>query len=185
MCCLKFFLGNCYCFCANFRFVLVRPLRCSNLSKHWCRTYTFPVIRHTRALHCYGKNTVVWCAVLPALDTQDSMLPFVSMLLFSVHFVHFGRVSHLRCSNKINYCCSSVFRFPFSFPAWTALLRLPHSGVFVLLYLAMAFLSAICFISEWSYPWRLGLITRCGGIYSPMYLFRIAAPSTPFSGLLG
>ena len=27
---------------------------------------------------------------LPAYDVQSSMLPFVTMLLFSVHFVHFG-----------------------------------------------------------------------------------------------
>ena len=32
--------------------------------------------------------------------------------------------------------------------------------------------------SEWPYPWRLGLITRCWGIYSLISLFRIAASST-------
>ena len=65
-----------------------------------------------------------------------------------------------------------------------ALLRLSHSGSCVSLYLAMVFLSAIC-SSKWFYPGRLGLITRCRGIYSPMSLFRIAASSTPFPGLLG
>ena len=35
----------------------------------------------------------------------------------------------------------------------------------IFLYLIMVFLSAI-FSREWSCPWQLGLITRCGGIYS-------------------
>ena len=77
-----------------------------------------------------------------------------------------------------------VFRLPFSFPASAALLRLPHSGFSVFLYLVSVFLSAIC-SSECSYPWRLDLITRCGGSYNRMSLFRIAASSTPFPGLLG
>ena len=75
--------------------------------------------------------------------------------------------------------------FTFSFPALAALLRRPHSGFYVFLYLGMAFPSAICFISEWPYPWRLGLITKCGGIYCLMSLFRIAASSTPFPSRLG
>ena len=54
-----------------------------------------------------------------------------------------------------------------------ALLRLPHSGFSVFLYLAMVVLSAIFFISEWPYPWRLGIITRCGGIDSLMSLLGI------------
>ena len=41
------------------------------------------------------------------LDIQDSMLPFVSMLLYSVHFVHFGHVSHLRCSILTKHCCNT------------------------------------------------------------------------------
>ena len=71
------------------------------------------------------------------------------------------------------------------FPVLAALHRLLHSGFSVFLYLPMAFLSASCFISEWPHPWRLGRIVRCGGIYSLMCLFRIAASSTPFPGLSG
>ena len=48
------------------------------------------------------------------------------------------------------------------------------------LFAVSANLSALRF-SEWPSPWRLGLITRWGETYSLASLFRIAAPSTPFS----
>ena len=130
-----------------------------------------------RCLHCQvpktSRHTICW----PTLSLPGSHIDRSGNMFLSFPFVFASLcafLSYLRL----------VFRFPFSFRALAALLKLPHSGLSIFLNLVIVSLSAIC-SREWSYPWRLGLITRCGGIYSLMSLFRIPAPSTPFPGLLG
>ena len=75
-----------------------------------------------------------------------------------------------------------VFTLPLSFPDSAVLLRLRHYR-FLYLTSSCRSLSGICF-REGSYRWRLGLITRCGGISSSCIFFLFAASSTPFSPVL-
>ena len=94
---LKFFSGNYYCFLCKRLFCFCTLVTYVHLSSF--KTYTGPALLWPN-YRCPVRNS-------SSLKTHGSMLPFVSMLLLSVHFVHFGHVSHLRCSNLTKYCCST------------------------------------------------------------------------------